>query len=64
MTAILQLLVFVACAFAFALYLLWKDRCESPRERQSQDQGSLYFPEHLSADEEQHSHRGAAMSRL
>jgi hypothetical protein len=66
MTSILQLLVLVVAAFAFAVYALWIDRREHAAKikkvAQDDPQGSIYFPEHKPDDE--HDRRGAAMSRL
>jgi hypothetical protein len=66
MTAILQLLVFVIAAFAFAVFVLWKDRQEHAaklkKDAEDDPQSSIYFPEHK--PEEDREHRGAAMSRL
>ena len=60
MTATLQLLVLVISAFAFAWYVLKRDKREHPAPKESQQ--SIYFPEQRTGDE--HDHRGAAMSQL
>jgi hypothetical protein len=57
-TAILQMAVLLACAFAFAGYLLHLDKQEKRDARQSE----IDFSTH--AHSEDHKHRGAAMSRL
>jgi hypothetical protein len=66
MTSILQLLVLVVAAFAFAVFALWKDRQEHAakikKAAQDDPRGSIYFPEHK--PEEEGDRRGAAMSRL
>jgi hypothetical protein len=57
-TSVLQMLVFVVSAVAFACYVLKVDK----RESQKYDlQEKFSFPE---PKEEDHEHRGAAMSRL
>lgn len=60
MTTTLQLLVLVISAFAFAWYVLRRDKQEHPAPKESQQ--SFYFPEQRAGDE--HDHRGAAMSQL
>lgn len=54
MTATLQLLVLVMSAFAFAWYVLKRDKREHPAPKESQQ--SIYFPEHRSVDA--HDRRG------
>jgi hypothetical protein len=55
----LQLLAVAASMGAVVAYGFARDR----REHKDVRQQSIYFPEHRSADDE-HEHRGAAMSSL
>jgi hypothetical protein len=60
MTATLQLLVLVISAFAFAWYVLRRDKREHPGPKESQQ--SIYFPEQHPDDNPDR--RGAAMLQL
>jgi hypothetical protein len=57
-TAILQMAVFLGCAFAFAAYLLHIDR----KDKQDARQKKIEFPR--PSPDEEHEHQGAAMSHL
>lgn len=58
MTAILQLLAFVAVIAGLIAFGFYRDRKEHTDERQQE----IYFPEDVRADSDEH--RGAAMSRV
>jgi hypothetical protein len=61
-TVILQMLTFLVSAFAFAAYVLRRDRCESQVENEADTrQQSIQFPENNSDRGER---LGAAMSHL
>ncbi len=62
MTAVFQLLVFVAAAFVFAWFVLRRDGQEHPRTEARGAQQSFYPPDRRPSDEQET--RGAAMSRL
>ena len=60
-TAILQMLVLLVSAFAFAWYVLWVDKRENPPQVKPEDpQQMIAFPE----DTHQSEQRGAAMSHV
>jgi hypothetical protein len=60
-TPALQMLIFVACASAFAWYVLKIDKRENPPQAKPEDaQQTIDFPESAQTNE----HRGAAMSHV
>ncbi|HTW30053.1 MAG TPA: hypothetical protein VMD76_00130 [Candidatus Sulfotelmatobacter sp.] len=58
MTAVLQLLVFVAAIAGLVIFGFRRDKSE---HRVDTGQASIYFPEHREGEDK---HQGAAMSRV
>ncbi len=63
MTQLLQLLVIAGALVGLVIFGFIRDKREHSSKSESDQQQSIYFPEHQSDDVDR-DHRGAAMSRL